>query len=164
MRRPRLDGIAGWGRPLFARGATGDRFAARYCAAMSQENVEVVRQAIDAFNRRDLEAWEALSLPDAEVDWSASNGLEAGVYRGREEVERFTRTFETFESVTTEPERLIQAGASVVVPNTARFRGREGIETVARSTFVYELRDGLIARLCLYHDTAEALEAIGLSD
>ncbi len=131
---------------------------------MSQENVEIVRAAIEAFNRRDLEAWEAVSLPDAEVDWSASKGLEAGVYRGREEVERFIRTFRIFKSVVTEPERFIAAGDSVVVPNTTRFRGRDGIETVARSTLVYELRGARIARICLYQETAEALEAAGLSE
>jgi ketosteroid isomerase-like protein len=131
---------------------------------MPQENVEIVRAAIDAFNRRDLDAWESLSLPDAEVDWSASKGLEARVYRGREEVARFTRTFETFESVTMEPERFIERGESVIVPNTARMRGRDGVETVARSAVIYELRGGRIARACLYQETAEALEAAGLRE
>jgi ketosteroid isomerase-like protein len=127
-----------------------------------QESVEIVRDAIDAFNRRDLEAWEALSLPDAAVDWSESRGLEAGVYAGRDEVERFLGTFETFERVVIEPERFIGSDDSVVVPNTSRFKGRDGIETVARSALVYELRDGRIARVCLYQETAKALEAAGL--
>jgi ketosteroid isomerase-like protein len=129
---------------------------------MSQENVEIVRGAIDAFNRRDLEAWEALSHPDVEVDWSASRGLEAGVYRGHEETDRFLRTFETFERVVLEPERFIDAEDSVVVPNTSRFMGREGIETVAWSALVYELRDGRVERIRLYQDMAEALNAAGL--
>ena len=126
-------------------------------------NVEVVAAAIDAFNRRDLETWEAVSLPDVEVDWSASRGLEAGVYRGRAEVDRFLRTFELFESVVVEPERFIDAGDWVIVPNSARFRGRAGIETVAWSIVRYELHGGRIARICLYQETAEALdEAAGL--
>ena len=131
---------------------------------MSQENVEIVRAAIDAFNRRDREAWDAVSHPDVEVDWSASRGLEAGVYRGREGIDRFARMFRIFESVVTEPERFIDAGDSVVIPNIARFRGRNGIETVARSAMVYELRGGRIARVCLYQDPAEALEAAGLQE
>jgi hypothetical protein len=40
--------------------------------AMSKENVEIVRRAIDAFNGRELEAWEALSFPDAEVATAAA--------------------------------------------------------------------------------------------
>lgn len=129
---------------------------------MSRENVEIVRAAMDAFNQRDLETWTALTDPDMEVDWSASRGLEAGVYRGRQETDRFLRTFETFESVVFEPERFIDAGESVVIPNTSRFRGRDAIETVARSALVYEVRGGLVARICLYQDAAEALEAAGL--
>jgi ketosteroid isomerase-like protein len=64
--------------------------------------------------------------------------------------------------VVIEPERFIESDDSVVVPNTSRFKGRDGIETVARSALVYELRDGRIARVCLYQDTAKALEAAGL--
>jgi ketosteroid isomerase-like protein len=128
----------------------------------SAGHVEIVAAAIDAFNQRDFGAWEALSLADVEVDWSASRGLEAGVYRGRAEVDRFLRTFETFKSVVVEPEWLIDAGDSVIVTNSARFRGRAGIETVARSTVGYELHGGRIARVCLYQETADALEAAGL--
>lgn len=131
---------------------------------MSNDNVEIVRAAIEAFNRRDMEAWDQLSRADVEVDWSNSLGLEAGVYRGREETHRFIRTFEVFENVVLDADRLIDAGDSILVPNTSRFTGREGIETVARSTLVYELRAGLVARICLYQDFAEAREAAGLSE
>src|SRR6478735_4121254 len=34
---------------------------------MSQENVEQVREAVDAFNRRDLDAYLALMEPDVEL-------------------------------------------------------------------------------------------------
>jgi ketosteroid isomerase-like protein len=133
--------------------------------AMSQENVELVRRAIAAYNRRDFEAMRALNHPDVELDWSASRGLEAGVYQGPEDVMRFYQNFlGTFEEVTMEPERFIESGDSVVVPNTAQIRGRDGIETVARSALVFELRSGLIARICLYQETREALEAVGLQD
>ena len=101
---------------------------------MSQENVEVVRAAIDAFNRRDLKAWDALSHPDVEIDWTASRGLDAHVYRGRVDVTRFVRTFETFDSVVLEPERFIDSGDSVVVPNTSRFEGRDVIKTGSAAT------------------------------
>ena len=132
---------------------------------MSQENVELVRNAIAAYNQRDFEAMRALNQPDVQVDWSASRGLEAGVYRGWEEVMRLYQSFfEMFEEVTLEPDRFIESGDSVVVPNSARVRGRDGIQTVARSTFVFEVRDGRVARVCLYQETHEALEAVGLSE
>jgi uncharacterized protein len=132
---------------------------------MSQENVEVVRRAIAAYNRRDFEAMRALNHPDVELDWSASRGLRAGVYRGLEEVFGFYRDFlGTFEKVVVEPDRFIESGDSVVVPNSAQIRGRDGIETVARSALVFEVRGGRLARIRLYQETREALEAAGLSE
>jgi len=49
---------------------------------MSQENVEVVRRSIDAFNRRDLDAYLEDHAPDVVMDWSQSQGVHAGIYRG----------------------------------------------------------------------------------
>jgi uncharacterized protein len=130
---------------------------------MSGENVEIVRRAIAAYNQRDFEAMRALNDPDVQLDWSASRGLEAGVYQGQEEVMRFYQNFlETFEEVKIEPDRFIESGDSVVVPNSAQVRGRDGIETVARSALVFEFRGGRLARVCLYQETHEALEAAGL--
>jgi ketosteroid isomerase-like protein len=132
---------------------------------MSEENVEVVRRAIAAYNRRDFDAMRALNHPDMELDWSASRGLEAGIYQGLEEVLRFYQNFlQTFEEVLIEPDRFIESGDSVIVPNSARVRGRDGIETVARSALVFEVRSGRLARICLYQETREALEAAGLSE
>lgn len=132
---------------------------------MSDANVQIVQRSIAAYNRRDFEAMRAITDPDVEVDWSASRGLEAGVYAGVEDVLGFYRTFfEMFEKVEIESDRFIEAGDSVVVPNTAHIRGRDGIETIARSTFVFEVRSGLILRICLYQETHEALEAVGLRE
>jgi ketosteroid isomerase-like protein len=132
---------------------------------MPETNVEIVQRSLDAYNRRDLDGLREVSDPALEVDWSASRGLEAGVYRGLEEVLRFYQTFfEMFEKVEIEPEPFIETGNAVVVPNTAHMRGRDGIETVARSALVFELRSGLIARICLYQETREALEAVGLQE
>jgi ketosteroid isomerase-like protein len=132
---------------------------------MSQENVEIVRRAIAAYNQRDFEAMRALNHPDVQVDWSASRGLEAGVYQGKEEVMRFYQNFlDTFEEVNMEPDRFIESGDLVVVPNSAQIRGRDRIETVARSALVFEVRSGRLARICLYQETREALEAAGLRE
>jgi len=132
---------------------------------MSQENVEVVRRAIGAYNRRDFEAIRSLNHPEVEVDWSASRGLEARIYQGEEDVMRFMQSFlGMFEQVKMEPDRFIESGDSVVVPNSAYLRGRDGIETVARSTIVFEVRSGRVARMCLYQETREALDAVGLRE
>ena len=99
------------------------------------------------------------------MDWSASRGIEAGVYRGWEAVAGFYQSyFDTFTEINIEPDRFIESGDSVVVPNHAQVRGRDGIEAAAQSTLVFEIRSGRIARLCLYQETHEALEAVGLSE
>ena len=132
---------------------------------MSQENVELVRRTIDAYNRGDRDTLQALNHPDVEIDWSASIGPEPRIYRGREQATDFFDNFlDIFELVHLAPEGFIEAGDKVVVPNSAQVRGRDGIETVARSTLVYEVRDGQILRMCLYQETADALEAVGLRE
>lgn len=132
---------------------------------MSKATVEVVQRGIAAYNRRDFEELRRLNHPELVLDWSASRGLGAGVYRGEDEAMRFYRDFlETFEEVRIEPERFIESGDSVVVPNVARVRGRDGVETVARSSFVFDIRDGRIVRICLYQEIDAALEAVGLSE
>lgn len=136
---------------------------ARYSAAMSQENLEVVRRAIDAFNRGDLDGFSREADPDIEVDWSRSRGLEAGVYRGDDAAQSFVRTFfDVFEEVTVMPEELIEVGDHVVIANRVRLRGRDGIEVQTRSGQVVTLRAGRIVRWTLYQEKAEALEAVGL--
>jgi ketosteroid isomerase-like protein len=132
---------------------------------MSKENVEIVERAIAAYNRRDFKAMGALNHSDIELGWSASRGLEAGVYQGWEEVMRFYQDFlGTFQEIIVEPDRFIESGDLVVVPNSARMQGRDGIETAARSAFVFEVRGGHLVRICLYQETGEALEAAGLQE
>lgn len=132
---------------------------------MPHENVEIVQRSIAAYNRRDFAGLKELSRPEMEVDWSASRGLEAGVYRGLEEVMRFYQGFfDMFEQVDVVPNRFIESGDSVIVPNTAHVRGRDGIETMARSTLIFEVRGGLVARICLHQEMHEALEAARLSE
>jgi ketosteroid isomerase-like protein len=130
---------------------------------MSQENVDIARQSIDAYNRRDLDVLRALNHPDVELDWSASMGPDAGVYRGIDAVVAlYAGYFEAFEEIVVEAERFIDAGESVVVPNVSRSRGRNGIEVFARSTFTLTIREGKLSRICLYQEPEQALKAVGL--
>jgi ketosteroid isomerase-like protein len=132
---------------------------------MSEADVEVVRRAIEALNRRDRSTARALWRSDAEIDWSRSIGPLKGVYRGRGEIESFQSEFwSTFEKVELEAHGFKWAGSDVVVPNTARLRGRDGMEVIARSTFVYTVENGQIIRLRMFQERAEALDAAGLSE
>jgi ketosteroid isomerase-like protein len=130
---------------------------------VSQENVEIVKRAIEAFSRGDLDAIE--DGADVEVDWSRSRGLEAGIYRGREAVHRFWATFyETFGRIVVVPEELIEHGDSVIVLDQTRLWGRDGIEVRAHNVSVATIRDGRIVKWRLCRDRAEALIAVGLEE
>ena len=130
---------------------------------VSQQNVEVVRRHRDAFNRRDLDAILRDYDPGAELDWSHSPGVEAGVYRGREAIREFWSTFfERWERVIAYADEYIDCGESVVSPSRTHFWGRSGIEVEAYGVFVVTLRDGRIVRWRLFRKLADALKALGL--
>ena len=132
---------------------------------MSQENVEVVRAAIDALNRGDLDAALENTAPDFVWDNSAAMGEHRGVYTTREQMRRvLAYSAELWESMRFEIDALIEAGEHVVVPHTTHVRGRDGIEVEARTTWLFTLRDGRIEHVRLYQDREEALEAAGLSE
>jgi ketosteroid isomerase-like protein len=131
---------------------------------MSQENVEIVRAAIDAFNRGDVDAAFKDASPDFEYDQTRAVGMDRGVFN----LEQFRSLLATFtdswESFTVGADELIDAGEDVVMPFTNVARGRDGIEVQARGIWVWTIRDGSIVRACLYQDRQEALEAAGLKE
>jgi ketosteroid isomerase-like protein len=129
---------------------------------MPQENVELVRRHLEAWNRCDRTTWLASFSSDGELDWSRSRGPLRGVYRGHGELERLWEEFwSTFEDVQIEAHGFTEAGSDVVVPNTGHLRGRDGIEVTATSAFVFTIENGQIARLRMFQERAEALEAAG---
>ena len=128
---------------------------------MSEENVEIVRRATEAYTRGDLDEALASWSADAVLDWSNSRGLEAAVVRGRDEIRAYMEQFlEAFEEVRIELEDVFEADEGVViVENLAYFRGRDGIEVTARSAWVITLQNGCQTSLTLYQSKADALKA-----
>jgi ketosteroid isomerase-like protein len=129
---------------------------------MSQESVELVRAALDAYNLGDFEDLSRFATPDFTFDWSRSIGPQRGVY-GIDELSEFNIA-EQFETARTEPEDFIEVGDHVVTPLVGRYRGRDGIEVTARFTYLWSIRDGAVARVTLYQERDEALEAAGLGE
>jgi ketosteroid isomerase-like protein len=131
---------------------------------MSQENLEVVRRAIEAFSSGDLDTAVQMADPDIEVDWSQSSGVEAGIYRGLAQARRFWSTFhDVFERIEVLPEELIEHGDNVIVCDRSRLWGRDGIEVAVRTVAVVTLRKGRITAWRLCRDKDEALDAVGLT-
>jgi ketosteroid isomerase-like protein len=131
---------------------------------VSQENVEIVRAAIDAHNRGDIDATFKDAAPDFEYDQTRALGIDRGVFN-LEEFQGLLSTFtDIWESFTIGADELIDAGEAVVMPFANVARGRDGIEVEARGFWVWTIREGLIVRLCLYQERHEALAAVGLSE
>jgi ketosteroid isomerase-like protein len=131
---------------------------------MSQENVELVRRATDAYNRRDVDGVLHHWAPDAVLDWSNSRGPEAGVYRGHRQIRAFVHQFlgawDELRLELDDPEE-IEDGV-LVVENVTYLRGRDGIEVQARSAWLITIRDGEQTSLTLFQTRQDALEAARL--
>jgi ketosteroid isomerase-like protein len=128
------------------------------------ENTKLVREMLDAWNRRDADGALGLMAHDAVEDWSRSIGPMQGVFDGHAEIrEHWMLFWDVFESIQLVPEEFIEAGDRVVVPHHVEARGRGGVTTRARGALVYELADGLLTRATIYQDRAEAMEAVGVS-
>jgi ketosteroid isomerase-like protein len=135
---------------------------------MSQENVEMIRAAIEAWNRGDWDEALKDAAPDFELDNSTNAGEWRGVHRGPDQAKRMWRAFlEPWESVRIEVSEFIEADEGVVVTRQkANFVGRDGIAVPGptRSGWLWTIRDGKLTYLAIYNDLDDALEAAGLSE
>ena len=133
---------------------------------MSQENVEIAKRGLDAFNRRDLDAYDDLITLDFEWFPPFPGTLEGESYRGREGVERYLEeingAWEAFHAVAHEYRDLGDRALLL-----GRFEGRgkgSGVPVDAPLGAVSDFRDGKCSRSRVYLDHGEALRAAGLSE
>ena len=88
---------------------------------MSQENVDMVRRAFEAFNRGNRDAAVADVAPDFEYVASGAIPGATGNYRGPEGFKRFTEwLLDQFDDVRVDLTEVIEAGDQVVVRTTSR--------------------------------------------
>jgi ketosteroid isomerase-like protein len=127
---------------------------------VSQENVEVVRCAWEAFARHDNAAIFPLYDPDVEINFQDR------VYRGLGGVRQFFSDWlTTRDEYGSEVEEWIDAGDNVVAFVHSWGRGKQsGVPAEAHSAHVWTLREGKLWRLRIYPTKADALNALGLSE
>jgi ketosteroid isomerase-like protein len=116
---------------------------------MPSENVEIVRQAYEAFNRHDFET--ALEAAHPDVEWHQITQFpDRAVYRGRQDMrDRFwnQQLVEQFGDIAIEVDELVDAGDHVVMIGHVVGHGAEsGLEFRLRVVNVLELRDGMVVR------------------
>jgi uncharacterized protein len=132
---------------------------------MSQENVEVVRAAYEAWNAGDIETLRELYDPDAVM----VRGLEGwpepfSPVIGRDAVMRmYQQLRETWDADAMEPISITHGADRVVVRTIWRGAGH-GPDLNMEMTIIFTVRNGRIFLLEQFWDHAEALEAVGLSE
>jgi ketosteroid isomerase-like protein len=138
---------------------------------MSEENVEVVRRVVEAFQeafkRGDPAAVFDSPLIAADAEWFPIPGVGLrSVYRGREGFREFMSTWtEDFEGWSIRLDRVIDRGDLVAVEFHQQAVGTaSGAAIEWDQGFVYEIKNGRVTRMWNYHTLADALEAAGLRE
>jgi ketosteroid isomerase-like protein len=130
---------------------------------VSADNVEVLRRAIAAFNRHDVQELEGLVSADVEIV-PLRAVLEDTAYHGRDAVAAFVAdSDESWETIRYEIENIDDVGDVLVVSARLRGRGRaSGADVDAEVTSIAHFEDGKIESLRSFEDRAKALAAAGL--
>ena len=131
---------------------------------MSEENVDLMRESIEAMNRRDIEA--VFRGMDPEIRFEHRLAALQGSFVGITDVKRwFADLTEVFDSWWIDCEDIRDLGDRALALGTIRATGKEsGVETELPLAIVAEYRDRLITNYTDYGDWAEALAATGLRE
>ena len=134
---------------------------------MSQENVEVQRQVVEAFNRRDWVAWASHWHRDAEwCDPPEAPG--SGSHRGLQAIRGyFDELLELgAEGWNVEVDAITSVGRDrVLIEARSVLVGRESGIPIEDGLFqLVELEAGRVRRVQNFRSSRQALEAVGLSE
>ena len=144
---------------------------------MSEDNVELVKGMLGAYENLDLAAfmrdtdpadlralYESVYDPDVEITWVDTNP-DPGPHRGIDEAMRaFEEWFESFDEFFMRPTEYLDAGDKVVVTLVTPGRGKDSGAQVEMTVYcVIGVKDGKIASYREYATKADALDAAGLS-
>jgi ketosteroid isomerase-like protein len=140
---------------------------------MSEENVEIVRQAIDVFNafmRGELSRETVTKFTDPQFEFHWHEGRELPdspqEFRGVPAMIELWEQWRRVLALTWEPLEFIEASDDRVLTVTRQSgRGREsGVPTEIELNQLWTIRDGVLHRLELFRHRADALEAAGLRE
>jgi ketosteroid isomerase-like protein len=133
---------------------------------MSQANVELVKRALDAFNRHDLDVRDDIYTSDFEGFPSMAGIAESDDYTGPEGFETFlVGTRDTWDGFRVLAEEVRAIGDRVLVLCRIAGRARStGVQVEALGAMVFEFRAEKISRARDFLDRSEALRAARLAE
>ena len=136
---------------------------------MSEQNIELMRRLIEAYNAHDIEA--IIALCDSNVEWhpyfAAAELGDAGVYHGHDGLRKWHRGLQDAwgDDIRVEPETYFDLGERTLATYTFHGRGRRsGAEVAVPATAMMRWRDGLIVYFKAYGQRVDALEDLGIAE
>jgi ketosteroid isomerase-like protein len=133
---------------------------------MSQENVDLHRRSVDAFNTRDVEAFIAFCDPQTELH-STVTVPGGAVYHGHDGVRRWYRDLADGwgAELRIEPEAYFDLGEHTITFHVLHGRGRQsGADVTMPAAHLCRWRDGLIVYFKGYAHREDALRDLGVSE
>ena len=134
---------------------------------MSEENIEILRRAVEVFNERGIAGAVTDELFVDEVEFHEPPEQPAPrSARGREEVRQLFGEFDAaWAEHKSDPEEFRALDDErVLVFSVERFKGRDGIAIDAPAAAIFTVRDGKIVEWRAFWDRQSALKAAGLSE
>ena len=126
--------------------------------SQSEQSIEALRRAYEAFNRGDLDT--AVQSLDSQVEWTEPAEFPgSGTYIGPEAVKRYlAQSRAAWAECRSEPEQLIPIGNRVVVYVHARVRPKDSNEYQdVLLADVYTFREGRVVQMRAFGKRDEAL-------
>jgi ketosteroid isomerase-like protein len=131
---------------------------------MSQEHVELIHRALDAFNRRDLDA--VLAMLHGDVEFGSRLAAMEGGFHGHEGIRRWWQTI-----LDASPDRTIEIvevrDLGDVTLTMARARGHGAVSHIPYEETIWSVarwRGKKAVWWGVFSTKAEALEAVGLRE
>ena len=133
---------------------------------MSQEDLQIVRSAIEAWNRRDAERWLSYAAP--EIEWIAAGpaAVERPVYRGyAEAASGFESVWQTWEEFRFEESEVRDLDGSVLCLGRVKMKGAAShVELDQEFALHFVLSDGKFVTVQAFLAWHEALAHVGLAE
>jgi ketosteroid isomerase-like protein len=133
---------------------------------MSQENVDIAGEVVEAVAQKNIE--RLIELTDPEVEWhSVFAGLgEGGVYRGHDGIRRYISDLgDAWENMRANIDQVLSIGTVVLMVGRLHYHGRgSGIETEAPLGIVAKFHQGRIVYMRAFQEPEQALMSVGLSE
>jgi ketosteroid isomerase-like protein len=133
--------------------------------AQPGSNVELVRDAIAAWNSREDDIWERFATPDFEWMPAGPVKVEGEIFRGRDEAARgVTAAFETFDLFEFSEREIRDLGDGALWLGRLRTRGgASGIELEREFALHFSIADARFTHVRGHASWDEALRAAGLA-